>query len=86
MATTAFEPLISAAWGKTNSWKLDEYKKRGGYKGLEKALEMAPAQIIETRLRQVRHVLRLEDDVDTASMLGHSGQATCMPLPASRRG
>ncbi|AKJ00643.1 NADH-quinone oxidoreductase F subunit [Archangium gephyra] len=47
MATTAFEPLISAAWGKPNSWKLDEYKKRGGYKGLEKALEMAPAQIID---------------------------------------
>ncbi|PTL76406.1 NADH-quinone oxidoreductase subunit NuoF [Vitiosangium sp. GDMCC 1.1324] len=47
MATTAFEPLISSAWGKPNSWKLEEYKKRGGYKGLEKALEMAPAQIID---------------------------------------
>ncbi|WP_375770822.1 NADH-quinone oxidoreductase subunit NuoF [Archangium gephyra] len=47
MATTAFEPLISAAWGKPNSWTLDEYKKRGGYKGLEKALELAPAQIID---------------------------------------
>jgi NADH-quinone oxidoreductase subunit F len=47
MATTAFEPIISAAWGKPNSWSLDEYKKRGGYKGLEKALELAPAQIID---------------------------------------
>src|SRR5687767_5584353 len=47
MATTAFEPLISAAWGKPNSWTLDEYRKRGGYKGLEKALELAPAQIID---------------------------------------
>jgi NADH-quinone oxidoreductase subunit F len=47
MATTAFEPIISAAWGKPNSWTLDEYKKRGGYKGLEKALELAPAQIID---------------------------------------
>ncbi|HEX8438663.1 NADH-quinone oxidoreductase subunit NuoF [Archangium sp.] len=47
MATTAFEPIITSAWGKPNSWKLDEYKKRGGYKGLEKALELAPAQIID---------------------------------------
>jgi NADH-quinone oxidoreductase subunit F len=47
MATTAYEPLISAAWGKPNSWTLDEYRKRGGYKGLEKALELAPAQIID---------------------------------------
>jgi NADH-quinone oxidoreductase subunit F len=47
MATTAFEPIISAAWGKPNSWTLDEYRKRGGYKGLEKALELAPAQIID---------------------------------------
>jgi len=47
MATTAFEPIISAAWGKPNSWTLAEYKRRGGYKGLEKALELAPAQIID---------------------------------------
>jgi len=47
MATTAYEPLISAAWGKPNSWTLDEYRKRGGYKGLEKALELTPAQITD---------------------------------------
>ena len=39
MATTAFEPIITSAWGKPNSWTLDEYKKRGGYQGLQKALE-----------------------------------------------
>ncbi|HSP78769.1 MAG TPA: NADH-quinone oxidoreductase subunit F, partial [Myxococcaceae bacterium] len=48
MAATAFEPIISSAWGKPDSWTLEDYRRRGGYKALEKALEMQPAQIIDT--------------------------------------
>ncbi|HZI11168.1 MAG TPA: NADH-quinone oxidoreductase subunit F, partial [Myxococcus sp.] len=49
MASTAktIEPIISAAWGKPQSWTLDSYRKRGGYEGLKKALEMQPAAIID---------------------------------------
>ncbi|WNG14469.1 NADH-quinone oxidoreductase subunit NuoF [Cystobacter fuscus] len=47
MATTAFEPVISTAWGTPQSWTMDAYKKRGGYQGLTKALELTPAQIID---------------------------------------
>ena len=47
MATTAFEPVISTGWGKPQSWTMNSYKQRGGYKGLEKALELTPAQIID---------------------------------------
>ena len=47
MATTAFEPVISTGWGQPQSWTMDSYKKRGGYKGLEKALELTQAQIID---------------------------------------
>jgi NADH-quinone oxidoreductase subunit F len=46
-ATSAFEPIISGAWGKPQSWTLDSYRKRGGYEALKKALEMAPAAIID---------------------------------------
>ncbi len=47
MATTAFEPIISGAWGQPKSWTLDHYRKRGGYEALKKALEMQPAAIID---------------------------------------
>jgi NADH-quinone oxidoreductase subunit F len=46
MAAPAIEPLISKAWGQPQSWTLDAYRKRGGYEGLKKALEMAPADVI----------------------------------------
>ena len=47
MATTAFEPIISGAWGQPKSWTLDHYRKRGGYEALKKCLEMQPATIID---------------------------------------
>ncbi|NNC14625.1 NADH-quinone oxidoreductase subunit NuoF [Corallococcus exiguus] len=49
MASTAkaVEPVISAAWGKPQSWTLDSYRSRGGYDGLKRALSMEPAAIID---------------------------------------
>ncbi|MBX5483508.1 MAG: NADH-quinone oxidoreductase subunit NuoF [Myxococcaceae bacterium] len=47
MSTTPFEKLITRNWGKPGSHTLDGYKKNGGYKALEKALEMGPAAIID---------------------------------------
>ena len=47
MAAPAIEPLISKAWGQPQSWTLEAYRKRGGYEGLKKALEMAPAAVID---------------------------------------
>src|SRR3954469_7675919 len=47
MATTAFEPIISSAWGQPKSWTLDHYRKRGGYEALKKALTMAPVAIVD---------------------------------------
>ncbi|HET9451317.1 MAG TPA: NADH-quinone oxidoreductase subunit NuoF [Aggregicoccus sp.] len=47
MAAPAIEPLISKAWGQPQSWTLESYRKRGGYEGLKKALEMAPAAVID---------------------------------------
>lgn len=49
MASTAkaVEPVISAAWGKPQSWTLDSYRSRGGYDGLKRALTMEPAAIID---------------------------------------
>ena len=47
MAAPVIEPLISKYWGSPQSWTLDAYRKRGGYEGLKKALEMAPAAVID---------------------------------------
>jgi NADH-quinone oxidoreductase subunit F len=47
MAAPAIEPLISKFWGTPQSWTLEAYRKRGGYEGLKKALEMAPAAVID---------------------------------------
>jgi NADH-quinone oxidoreductase subunit F len=46
MAAPAIEPLISRYWGSPQSWTLEAYRKRGGYEGLKKALEMAPGDVI----------------------------------------
>ena len=45
--TTPFEKLITRNWGKPGSHTLEGYRKNGGYKQLERALEMQPAQIID---------------------------------------
>ena len=47
MFTTPFEKIITRAWGKPGSHSLDAYKATGGYKALEKALELTPAQVID---------------------------------------
>jgi len=47
MAATAFENVITRAWGQPQSWTLDFYRKNGGYEALRRSLEMAPAAIID---------------------------------------
>lgn len=41
-------PIVSRGWGEDRSWTLQSYRSRGGYRGLDKALTMEPAQITET--------------------------------------
>lgn len=41
-------PIVSLGWGEDRSWTLDSYRSRGGYKGLERALAMDPADITNT--------------------------------------
>ncbi len=41
-------PVLSSGWDEDQSWTLESYRKRGGYKGLEKALTMEPGDITET--------------------------------------
>src|SRR5512132_889607 len=43
----AVEKIITRNWGRKNSWTLEAYKAAGGYKALEKALGLTPAQIID---------------------------------------
>ncbi len=43
----AVQTVISEAWGQPNSHLISEYKKRGGYKALEKALAMEPTAITD---------------------------------------
>ena len=45
--TTPFEKLISRNWGKPGSSTLEGYRRNGGYKALEKALQMEPAQVTD---------------------------------------
>jgi NADH-quinone oxidoreductase subunit F len=44
---TPFENLITRNWGKPGSHTLDGYRKNGGYKALERALQMQPQEIID---------------------------------------
>ncbi|MCI0571710.1 MAG: NADH-quinone oxidoreductase subunit NuoF [Myxococcaceae bacterium] len=46
-AAPAVEKVISRAWGTPHSHTLAEYRKRGGYEALKKALEMAPQAVLE---------------------------------------
>jgi NADH-quinone oxidoreductase subunit F len=41
------EKLITRNWGKKDSHTLPGYRQNGGYKGLEKALAMSPAQVLD---------------------------------------
>ncbi len=41
------EKVITRNWGKPNSHTLEGYRENGGYKALEKALSMAPDEIID---------------------------------------
>src|SRR5436190_18731800 len=47
MATT-FEPVLLRNWGVKDSHTLAVYKSRGGLKGLDKALAMAPDDVTKT--------------------------------------
>ena len=38
-------PIVSRGWDEERSWTLESYRSRGGYKGLERALTMDPADI-----------------------------------------
>ena len=43
-----FEPVLLRRVGKPNSASLETYRADGGYRALEKALKMAPAEVTET--------------------------------------
>jgi NADH-quinone oxidoreductase subunit F len=39
-------PVLTADWAEKQSWKLATYERAGGYRALDKALSMAPDDII----------------------------------------
>jgi NADH-quinone oxidoreductase subunit F len=43
--TDKLTPVLSANWGSENSWKIDPYKKTGGYQAVAKALKMTPDEV-----------------------------------------
>lgn len=46
--TDTLTPILSRTWDVPQSWKLGTYRSQGGYAGLEKALKMAPADVMKT--------------------------------------
>lgn len=42
----ALTPVLSEFWDEENSWTLETYRSHDGYRGLEKALKMAPDDLI----------------------------------------
>ena len=44
--TDTLTPVLSANWGDEHPWKIENYEARGGYKAFDKALGMAPDDII----------------------------------------
>ncbi|MBC7631831.1 NADH-quinone oxidoreductase subunit NuoF [Aeromicrobium sp.] len=44
--TDTLTPVLSADWGNERAWTLEAYKQTGGYSALEKALTMAPDDLI----------------------------------------
>jgi NADH-quinone oxidoreductase subunit F len=45
--TDLLTPVLTADWGTDRAWTLEEYRKTGGYEALDKALKMAPADVVE---------------------------------------
>lgn len=45
--TDPLTPVLTADWGTERAWTLAEYRKTGGYDALDKALKMAPADLVE---------------------------------------
>ena len=45
-AALKLTPILSASWGDAQPWTLEGYRQRGGYKALQKALTMQPAELI----------------------------------------
>lgn len=46
--TDTLTPILTRNWDSTESWKLETYRRNGGYKALEKALAMEPSAVLET--------------------------------------
>jgi NADH-quinone oxidoreductase subunit F len=45
---TKLTPVLSAFWDQKDSFTIEGYKRNGGYKAIEKALSMAPDDVIKT--------------------------------------
>ena len=45
--TAHLTPVLSAHWGDPEPWTLDAYRATGGYRGLDRALAMAPDDVIK---------------------------------------
>lgn len=46
--TDLLTPVLSANWGDERAWKLSNYERHGGYRGLRRALSMSPADVMNT--------------------------------------
>ncbi|MDR1152190.1 MAG: NADH-quinone oxidoreductase subunit NuoF [Bifidobacteriaceae bacterium] len=44
---TELTPILTARWGTPDSWRLDTYRRDGGYEALTKALTMEPAALVD---------------------------------------
>ena len=44
---TKLTPVLSASWDQPDSFTIEGYKRNGGYKAVEKALSMAPDDVIQ---------------------------------------
>ena len=44
---TKLTPVLSASWDQPDSFTIEGYKRNGGYKAVEKALSMAPDEVIQ---------------------------------------
>ena len=44
---TKLTPVLSASWDQKDSFTIEGYKRNGGYKAVEKALSMAPDEVIQ---------------------------------------
>jgi NADH-quinone oxidoreductase subunit F len=42
-----FEPVLTARWGDPEAVRIDRYLETGGYRGLRRALQMTPQEVIE---------------------------------------